>query len=305
MNRGFPLGAWLRLFRLSNAPTVASNVLAGAAVGMHARLAGSEVPSWAVARCCAGALLAYAAGMALNDAFDARTDARERPGRPIPSGRISPVQAMAAGFALLAGGTALLALEGAGTALPAAALAACIVAYDAAHRFLPGAFLLMAACRALVPFIAARAISPGADSAILWWVAGGSFAYVAAVTVAARNEVRGFGASARAATVLLLPAACAPLGIWAAAGVAPEDAVLATAGIGSVAFAVACVAAGMRTASSGAMRWSVPAAVGTWLGAIPAIDAGTCFLLGRPGLGIACLGLWGLAAAMRPRIAAS
>ena len=305
MNRGFPVGAWLRLFRVSNAPTVASNVLAGAAVGMHARLAGSEVPSWEVFRCCCGALLAYAAGMALNDAFDARTDARERPGRPIPSGRISRGGALAAGSVLLAGGTALLASGGVGTALPAAALAACIVAYDVAHRFLPGAFLLMAACRALVPVIAARAISPGADPALLWWVAGGLFAYVAAVTLAARNEVRGFGASARAATALLPPAACAPLGLWAAAGVPQEDALLATAGAGAVAFAVACVAVGMRTASSGAMRWSVPAAVGTWLGAIPAIDAASCFLLGRPGLGIACLGLWGLAAAMRPRIAAS
>ena len=31
----------------------------------------------------------YAAGMVLNDAFDAELDARERPERPIPSGRIS------------------------------------------------------------------------------------------------------------------------------------------------------------------------------------------------------------------------
>lgn len=305
MNRGFPIGAWLRLLRLSNAPTVASNVLAGAAVGMQSRLAGTDLPAWTVAQSCAGAVLVYAAGMALNDAFDARADARERPGRPIPSGRIAVGHAMAAGAALLLGGSLLLALAGEGTALPAALLAACVVAYDATHRFLPGAFLLMAACRALVPVLAARAVSPGADPSILWWVAGGSFAYVAAVTVAARNEVRGFGASARVATALLLPAACAPIGIWAAAGIRPEGTVLASAGLGSVAFALACVVAGMRTASSGAMRWSVPAAVGTWLGAIPAIDAGTCFLLGRPGLGLACLALWGMAAAMRPRIAAS
>jgi hypothetical protein len=49
----------------------------------------------------------------------------------------------------------------------------------------------------------------------------------------------------------------------------------------------------------------VPVAVGIWIGAIPFIDAAPCFLLGRPFLGLACLGLWGVAGALRPRVAAS
>lgn len=305
MRRGFPLEAWLRIARVSNAPTVLSSVLAGAAVGLHARLDGVPVPSGTLLACCAGMLLVYSSGMVLNDAFDARVDARERPGRPIPSGRIHPGHAISVGSLLLAAGSAILALGAEGTARWAAALALGVLAYDALHRFLPGAFLLMAGCRALVPVIAALSMSPGAEASLLRWVAGGTFAYVAAVTVAARNEVRGFGRSARTATLALAPAACAPLGIWWFEGIRPEHPVVAGAGLAAAALAVACVAFGIRTASSGAMRWAVPAAVGTWLGAIPAVDAATCFLLGRPGLGASCLALWALAALLRRRIAAS
>jgi hypothetical protein len=65
------------------------------------------------------------------------------------------------------------------------------------------------------------------------------------------------------------------------------------------------VVGGIRTARNGAARFAVPAAVGSWIGAIPLVDAATCFLLGRPLLGLLCLGLWGMAGALRPRFAAS
>ena len=305
MNRGNPVGAWLEIMRISNAPTVITNVLAGVAVGLQARLSDISVPFGTVALVGVGTLLSYVAGMILNDAFDVRVDSKERPGRPIPSGRIAMRTAQFVGVAMLLIGVSMLAFASPATFFWAIALGACILAYDMLHSIVPGCFVLMAACRAMVVVIAALATSPGTDGSLLWWIAGGTFAYVAALSVAAKNEVRGFGMVARVASWILPVAACAPLGMWFVEGVAPEGAFLVTVGIGAIAVAVVSVVAGIRRAANGAARFAVPAGVSIWIGAIPAIDAATCFLIGRPLLGLLCIGLWGMAGALRPRYAGS
>ena len=298
------VGAWLELMRAGNSPTVASNVLVGMAVGLQARLSDVAVPFGTGAVLVVGTVLVYVAGMILNDAFDAQVDARERPSRPIPSGRVGVARARFAGLAALAVGAAMLASSGEGTVWWAVLLAGCVVLYNAVHSWLPGAFVIMAACRAIVPVIAAMAVSPGADPALLGWVAGGAFAYIAALGLVARNEVQGLPPVARAVQWTLPIAACAPLGVWLAEGVGPESAVLVTLGLASMAAAVVGVVTGSRLAASARVA-AVPAAVGTWLGAIPLIDAGTCFLLGRPLLGLLCVAMFGLSGALRPRFAAS
>ncbi|HEV3024083.1 MAG TPA: UbiA family prenyltransferase, partial [Pirellulales bacterium] len=53
----------------------------------------------------AASCLLYMAGMVLNDVFDRDIDRRERPGRPIPSGRIAVGHAWWLGFGLLLSGT--------------------------------------------------------------------------------------------------------------------------------------------------------------------------------------------------------
>ena len=302
MNGRGSMGAWLELMRIGNAPTVVSNVLAGMAIGLHSRLSGIPVPWGTGLLLIAGAAMVYVSGMVLNDAFDARIDARERPGRPIPSGRVGALRAQVAGVAMLCVGTALLAVSGTDTLWWALLLAGCVLLYNALHAWLPGAFAIMAACRAMVPVIAALAISPGAEASLLWWVAGGLGAYVLALGIAARDEMRGLARLAQVTAWSLPIAACAPLGMWFAEGVAPDGALATTAGVAAVAVAVTSVVGGIRSASRGG---GVPAAVGTWLGAIPAIDAATCFLLGRPLLGFLCIGMWGLSGALRPRYAAS
>lgn len=77
---------WLELIRLPAVFTAPADVLAGLAL---AGLVGaSPDPLTIVALVLASAAI-YCAGMAANDLFDAEVDARERPGRPIPSGRVS------------------------------------------------------------------------------------------------------------------------------------------------------------------------------------------------------------------------
>jgi 4-hydroxybenzoate polyprenyltransferase len=59
----------------------------------------------------------YLAGMALNDYADREVDAVERPGRPIPSGQVSPRFALGLGAALSAAGLGLAAAAGGRRAL--------------------------------------------------------------------------------------------------------------------------------------------------------------------------------------------
>lgn len=138
------LGVALRLGRVSNLPTVWSNVLAGIILGggaVEARLLLVLLPAMS---------LMYVGGMFLNDAFDAEIDARERPGRPIPSGAAAARDVFVAGFAMLAAGAVLLALLAWEAGLAGLALAAVIVAYDRHHKGNPLGPVLMGMCRMLV-----------------------------------------------------------------------------------------------------------------------------------------------------------
>ena len=87
----------LQLGRVSNLPTVWSNVLAGVALAGASPLNGYILPL------ILAMSLAYIGGMFLNDAFDRKTDATERPERPIPSGAVKAAEVFAAGFTLLIG----------------------------------------------------------------------------------------------------------------------------------------------------------------------------------------------------------
>ena len=104
------LAVALRLGRVSNLPTVWTNALAGIV------LAGGHVADPRTLPLIVALSLFYVAGMYLNDAYDAEIDARERPERPIPSGRVGAETVFTAGFAMMALGLALLAWTGYGAA---------------------------------------------------------------------------------------------------------------------------------------------------------------------------------------------
>lgn len=147
----------LKLGRISNLPTVWTNVLVGALLA-GGSLADARLPLLMLALS-----LFYIGGMFLNDAFDRNFDAAHRPERPIPSGQVSAPQVFGFGFGMLALGMAGVAWASRGPtegsawrALAAgAALAAAIVLYDAHHKGNPLSPLLMGLCRVLVVFTAA------------------------------------------------------------------------------------------------------------------------------------------------------
>lgn len=148
----------LRLGRVSNLPTVTSNVLAGIA------LAGGHAPPWQIAIVCIAMSLLYVAGMYLNDAFDRDIDARERPDRPIPAGQVAALTVFGAGFAMLGSGVLVIAALCAVTGSPwrafvsALVLAALIVIYNLHHKRNQFAPFVMGLCRVCVYTTAALVV---------------------------------------------------------------------------------------------------------------------------------------------------
>ena len=171
----------LELGRVSNLPTVWSNVLAGMV------LAGGLLATVPLVVVLVAASLMYVGGMFLNDAFDAEIDARERPERPIPSGRVSRRAVYAMGFGQLGLGVLLLMTVALKAALVGVLLAGAIVLYDAWHKGNVLSPVVMGLCRVLVYAVAGFAAVGSPDPA-LFWGAVALLAYLIGLTYVAKQE---------------------------------------------------------------------------------------------------------------------
>lgn len=211
---------WLalaELVRVPNLPTAMADSLMGALFVSADRSAGG----WpAVTLVAAASALMYAGGVALGDVFDVAEDARRRPGRPIPSRRVSLPMARLVGVELLLLGStaAWFAAFFAGSLWPgitALVLIAAIVAYSAG---LKRTFLgppAMGCCRALNVLLGVSTAPQSAPTAV-WLVAAAVGVYTTGITLFARTEetVSRRGALLAATAIMLAgPAllACLPL----------------------------------------------------------------------------------------------
>lgn len=177
----------LRLGRVSNLPTVWTNALAAAVLAAAA--GGGAAPSGFAAEALIAMLalsLFYVGGMWLNDAFDADVDARERPGRPIPSGAVPRRTVSVGGGLFLLGGVLLTGALGGAAFAAGLALAAAIVLYDWLHKRTVLAPLIMGLTRFLCYSVAACAVARFAGDAVLGAIGLG--AWVVGLTYAARQE---------------------------------------------------------------------------------------------------------------------
>jgi 4-hydroxybenzoate polyprenyltransferase len=134
----------------------------------------------------AASALAYAGGMALNDARDAELDAVERPNRPIPSGRISRAAAHLISAVCLGGALALAGYAGVRPLIAAAALVSMIVLYDVAARRTAVGPLVMGLCRF---FNAALGVSVGSIGLHVLGPPVILFSWVFVITGVSRFEV--------------------------------------------------------------------------------------------------------------------
>ena len=232
MNR---INDYLELVRAPAVLTVLGDTIAGGAAAGHA-LSGRRMALPLASACL------YAGGMALNDYADRGTDARERPERPIPSGRISARNALTAATVLTLAGLGLSAAGGGRRALAVGLpLATAIWTYDllAKNHALSGA-LTMGSCRALDVLMGAGSgqLRPALAAA---GIMGG---HTVAVTVLSRGEVEGTttaAASGVAAGTGLLAAAV----LTGTAG--PRNQVLAVLAA-TAAYAARCAPAQVRAA---------------------------------------------------------
>lgn len=290
-----PWRDWLTLARVSNLPTVWTNVLVGMAAG-HVALGetGTIVPLHALLPHAVPVALAisaiYVAGMILNDVFDLRWDRAHRPERPLASGRVAPRAAALVATALLVLAVGLVALAHPRWDVVAlcVALVGMVLLYNWLHKRVAGAAVLMGACRALVYLVAGAVAVPSISLAwvgVVGPVAGVVGLYVAALTLVAQREADAPGvvSGARRAlpwAMLALPAAVLliePMRVQAAVlggGVAAAVGVMMVAWLGY----------------AGAAAWARPArldrAVPAWLAGLAAIDAWILTVLAAPGAAV-------------------
>jgi 4-hydroxybenzoate polyprenyltransferase len=184
-NRGFAL---LQLMRFPNLFTAVADVLAGAFIVL-----GTSVPLLPLLSLVLSSALMYGGGCVLNDFCDRDIDARERPSRPIPSGRISAAEALMISTAMLGLGLVAAAGSGTGSLRAAFLLILAVVAYDtlAKNGEVTGP-VTMAACRALNLLLGMSIgfgdLPPVALTILLPLL---SFVYVFSLTVLSRFEVEG------------------------------------------------------------------------------------------------------------------
>jgi 4-hydroxybenzoate polyprenyltransferase len=181
--------AYLQLLRLPNVFTAMADILLGFL------LTHPSLDPWPQFALLLGASCSiYLAGMVLNDYFDQEQDARERPGRPIPSGRVSPASARRLGFGLLLLGMGLgwgasWTANDLRAGAVATLLAAAVILYDAVLKKTQLAPLAMGLCRTLNVLL-------GMSLSIVSWqrsyliVAGAIGLYIVGVTRFARTEAR-------------------------------------------------------------------------------------------------------------------
>lgn len=206
------LWAYLQLMRPANIVTAWADILLGFAASGAVLIQNQVVPgqvSLANLVALAWLLLAttglYGGGVVFNDVFDAEVDAKERPERPIPSGRASRQGATWLGSLLLVVGVVAASQVSWLSATLAAAIAIAALLYNAFGKRHPVLGPLnMGVCRGGNLLLGISAVQAMVEER--WFLTLIPIAYIAAVTAISRGEVDGGKASTVVAALLLVGA---------------------------------------------------------------------------------------------------
>jgi 4-hydroxybenzoate polyprenyltransferase len=180
--------ALAQLLRLPNVFTAFADIALAACVGVAAFPDAPPAGYWytvALLALASGCL--YLSGMVWNDVFDLAEDTRDRPFRPLPSGRVSLRTATVLASVLILAGVGLAVLAGA--VVLGVALASAVLMYDSWLKRTPLGPVAMATCRFLNVLLGLSAIpddllSPG----MRVHTAGVVGVYIVGVTWFARTE---------------------------------------------------------------------------------------------------------------------
>jgi 4-hydroxybenzoate polyprenyltransferase len=175
--------AYLQLVRLPNIFTAMADVLAGYFIVSGTHLVWAELFGLMV-----GSAALYAGGCVLNDLCDWEVDTRERPFRPLPSGRVPLWKAVLLLCFLFGTGLACIYGVGGWPFVVGAILAALIISYDAITKDRPVLGPLnMGACRSCNLILGMSSGPPLLSSVVLFPLL--TLVYVCALTILSRFEV--------------------------------------------------------------------------------------------------------------------
>lgn len=176
------LKTYLELCRISNLPTVWTNVLAAVILSNNDFF-------WPNFLTLALSLsLFYSGGMCFNDICDVQIDLKKRPSRPIPSGRITIRNAYLFTAVLFSAGLLLLLLMPNRNALVAGlVLLLLIIIYDEFHKKHVLSVFVMAACRLMIFAVSGIAVAGRMNDAVLM-IGVIQFGYVLLISLVARYE---------------------------------------------------------------------------------------------------------------------
>ncbi len=178
------LKSYLQLTRPANLITAVADILAGMVIAQF--LFSEYAPYWLVL----STLGLYGGGVVLNDVFDARLDAVERPERPIPGGRVPFRSAAIFGAVLLISGVVFAALLSSLSGRIALVVALLTLVYNrwAKHSVVAGP-LVMGLCRGGNLLLGMSVVPLSLHS---WWpLSLIPVTYISAITLVSQGEVHG------------------------------------------------------------------------------------------------------------------
>lgn len=178
----------LQLLRPANLVTAIADILAGMCI-VSFQWSGFSYIYLMIA-----SVSLYAGGVVLNDYFDREIDAKERPERPIPSGKVSKEFALLSGTILLLIGVSFSFLYSWKSFLVSLLICFFVILYDcyAKHHFVFGP-LVMGVCRGLNLLLGMTSVSQIPELGFYLFIL--PVIYIAGITLVSQNEVLGGGKS--------------------------------------------------------------------------------------------------------------
>lgn len=182
---------YLQLIRLPNVFTTPSNILAGYFAAVTTTAAAEADGVHLIALMVSSGLL-YIAGIVLNDYFDIEIDKKERPSRPLPSGKISKGYALTIAIVALLIANIIALVVGPISLAISLALTLLIIAYDYQLKYSVLGPFAMGGTRSLNVIFGASPVLLYTDNhsvAIVAAAAASLFFYVSSITILSKKEV--------------------------------------------------------------------------------------------------------------------
>lgn len=285
----------LKLGRVSNLPTVLSNILVG--IGLTATLSLTNSLSILLLLTLVVSLI-YVGGMYLNDAVDAEFDKQFNPSRPIAAGEVRLKTVLISAVAMLAVAMGILVTfdflnsHEFHSSIYGLVLIACVVIYDLIHKKMRFGPWVMGACRFMV-YVLAASIVGKVDSHLLF-VAFSVYAYVVGLTYIAKTEHLNQAQNYWPLALFFMPI------VYFSYGLATSESRM-WEGIGLIPF-LAWVIYHFRFILPGEQR-NVPFAIARFIAGIALLDATILIFNGAYNLAMVALICFGLTLALQRKVA--